>query len=241
MYVCQGRISGEGAFRNCEQHEEMEKDSLRFSSPAPLTWWKEVDFIFASCWRNIRFTRRYNESLLVSVSEGINRTNLPLSPVPNTYSSRKCVYSYFSSFPSTAKASAATTEKAKLSVMIMAHLHSFVIRSAYSADVCTLPCTLHEVGGKIVMGSWRNAGNGNRSSTLFRIRNILHRSAYAMVVGIEIAQYCQKEKCVYGKQIIHKFILCSAFREACPYLQETPCSCTQSMYFIGLVCNCKCI
>jgi hypothetical protein len=46
---CQGRISDEGIFRNCELNEKMEKDSLGFPPPAPLKGRKKpVPYFFVA-------------------------------------------------------------------------------------------------------------------------------------------------------------------------------------------------
>jgi hypothetical protein len=72
---CQERISDGGVFRNCELYEKMEKYSLGFPPPAPLTR-KNKPVPYFLLLLKIPFTRKYNESLPRSVSEGISRENL---------------------------------------------------------------------------------------------------------------------------------------------------------------------
>jgi hypothetical protein len=122
-------------------------------------------------------------------------------------------------------------QKAKLSVMTIAHLHNFLRRSTHAADAHTPPGTFdHEVDGKLVEGSWRSMERGN--SSLFPIRNMPRRSsAYSKEVRDELAQYLQNEGRTYfmaRKLFVNSYSLCSAFHEARPCLQESPCSYTQT-------------
>jgi hypothetical protein len=88
-------------------------------------------------------------------------------------------------------------EKAKLIVMDITHIHSFLRRSTHFSDVYTPLGTFdHEVDGKLVEGSSRNVDKNNRS-TLFPITDMPRRSsAYAKEVTDEIAQYCQNEESI---------------------------------------------
>ena len=67
--------------------------------------------------------------------------------------------------------------------MATAHIHNFLKRNTYSADVYKPPGSFdHEADGKVVEGSRRNMDTGNRSA-LFPIKNMPRRSsAYAKEV-----------------------------------------------------------
>jgi hypothetical protein len=69
---CQGRILDGGVFRNHGQQEKMEKDSLGFPPPTPLTGRKKPVPYFLVAEEAFTVQKVCNEILVSTVSEGIN-------------------------------------------------------------------------------------------------------------------------------------------------------------------------